>query len=62
MLLVDEASNQKGSGVGKVLEGPNGSNPCNLDSEPTKTRPNILARMRLAKELGAQMLTAKSDS
>ncbi|RDX83057.1 hypothetical protein CR513_36070, partial [Mucuna pruriens] len=58
MLLVDDPSNQKGSGVGIILEGPRGvlvkyNNQAKYEA--------LLAEIRLAK-VRAKVLIAKSDS
>jgi len=68
VLFVDGSSNQQGSGVGIILEGPNG-----LMIEQTlrfafKASNNqveyeaLVAGMLLAKEMGARSLLVKSDS
>ena len=68
VLSVDWSSNQKGSGVGVILEGPNkllikqalwfafkaNNNQTEYDA--------LIAGMLLAKEMGAKSLIAKSDS
>ncbi|RDX82658.1 Retrovirus-related Pol polyprotein from transposon 17.6, partial [Mucuna pruriens] len=57
-LLVDGSSNQSGSGAGVILEGPTGIIIDNNQAEYEA----LLAGMRLAQELEAKRLTAKSDS
>ncbi|RDX78296.1 Retrovirus-related Pol polyprotein from transposon 17.6, partial [Mucuna pruriens] len=67
-LSMDGASNQTGSGAGVILEGPNGVLIKKLLHFEFKASNNqaeyevLLAEMRLAKELEARALTAKSDS
>ncbi|RDX81505.1 hypothetical protein CR513_37805, partial [Mucuna pruriens] len=67
-LPIDGASNKKGNEVGGVLEGPNGVLIKQFLHFEFRARNNqveyetLLVRMRLAKELGAQILTTKSDS
>jgi len=68
LLSVDGSSNQQGSGVGIVLEGPNellieqalrfAFKASNNQAEYEA----LIAGMRLAKEMGARSLLAKSDS
>jgi len=68
MLSVDGSSNQQRSGVGIILEGPNGVlieqalrfafNTSNNQAEYEA----LIAGMLFAKEMGAQSLLAKSDS
>ncbi|RDX63400.1 rnhA, partial [Mucuna pruriens] len=67
-LLVDEASNPTGSGAGVILEGPNGvliEQSLHFEFKASNNQAEyeaLLAEMRLAKELEAKTLTAKSDS
>ncbi|XP_068486668.1 uncharacterized protein [Phaseolus vulgaris] len=67
LLSVDGSSNQQGSGVGVILEGPNGllieqalrafkANNNQVEYEA------LIVGMLLAEEMGAQSLLAKSDS
>jgi len=68
VLYVDGSSNQEGSGVGVILEGPNGLlieqalwfafKASNNQAEYEA----LIAGMLLAKEMGARSLVAKSDS
>ncbi|RDX76168.1 hypothetical protein CR513_43872, partial [Mucuna pruriens] len=53
-LFVHRASNQKGNGASVILEGPDSNNQAKYEA--------LLARMKLAGELWAQVLTPKSDS
>ncbi|RDX71215.1 hypothetical protein CR513_49452, partial [Mucuna pruriens] len=68
LLFVDRASNQSESGVGIILEGPKRVLIEQSLLSEFKANNNqaeyeaLLATMRLAKELDAQILTAKSDS
>ncbi|RDX80109.1 hypothetical protein CR513_39361, partial [Mucuna pruriens] len=55
-LSVDGSSNQKGSGAGIILEGQRGTSNNQVEYEA------LLVGMRLAKEVGAKVLIAKSDS
>ncbi|RDY00395.1 hypothetical protein CR513_16433, partial [Mucuna pruriens] len=66
LLLVDEASNQVGSGVGVILEGSNGvlieqSHHFEFKASNNQVEYEAFAGTRLAKELEAKVLTAKSD-
>ncbi|RDX92743.1 rnhA, partial [Mucuna pruriens] len=67
-LLVDRASNQMGSGAKVILEGPNGvliEQSLHFEFKANNNQAEykaLLAGMRLAKELEAKTLTAKSDS
>ncbi|RDY06927.1 hypothetical protein CR513_09023, partial [Mucuna pruriens] len=59
-LSINEASNQSRSGLGVILKGPDGvlvEQSFNNQAEYEA----LLAKMKLAKELDAQILTAKSD-
>ncbi|RDY13193.1 hypothetical protein CR513_01922, partial [Mucuna pruriens] len=56
IILVDGASNQKGSGAKILLKGPN-----RVSNNQAKYEA-LLVGIRLAEEIGAQVLTAKSDS
>jgi len=68
MLLVDGSSNQQGSGVGIILEGPNGvliEQALRFAFKASNNQAEyeaLIAGMLLAKEMGAQSLVAKSDS
>ena len=68
MLSVDGSSNQQGSGAEIILEGPNGVLIEQALCFAFKASNNqaeyeaLIARMLLAKEMGAQSLLAKSDS
>ncbi|RDX87250.1 hypothetical protein CR513_31311, partial [Mucuna pruriens] len=55
-LYIDGASNQAGSEASIILEGSEGASNNQAEYEA------LLVRIRLAKELDAQVLTAKSDS
>ncbi|RDX83156.1 hypothetical protein CR513_35952, partial [Mucuna pruriens] len=62
-LSVDGASNQLGSGTGVILEGPNRSLHFKFKVSNNQAEyETLLAGMKLAKELEARTLTAKSDS
>ncbi|RDX84749.1 Retrovirus-related Pol polyprotein from transposon 17.6, partial [Mucuna pruriens] len=67
-LSVDRASNQTGSKVGVILEGPNEvliEQSLHFEFKASNNQAEyeaLLAGMRLAKELEAKTLTAKSDS
>ncbi|RDX64165.1 hypothetical protein CR513_57312, partial [Mucuna pruriens] len=67
-LSVDEASNQTGSRIGVILKGPNGvliEQSLHFEFKASNNQAEyeaLLAGMRLAKELEARALTAKSDS
>ncbi|RDX65666.1 rnhA, partial [Mucuna pruriens] len=67
LLSINGASNQSGSGVGVILEGPNGVLVEQSLHSEFKTSNNqaeykvLLTGMRLAKELEAKTMTAKSD-
>jgi len=68
MLSVDGSSNQQGSGVGIVLEGPNGvliEQALRFTFKASNNQAEyeaLIAGMLLAKEMGARSLLAKSDS
>ena len=68
MLSVDGSSNQQGSGAGIILEGPNGvliEQALRFSFKASNNQAKyeaLIARMLLAKEMGAQSLVAKSDS
>ena len=68
MLSVDGSSNQQGSGVGIVLEGPNGvliEQALRFAFKASNNQAEyeaLITGMLLAKEMGAQSLLAKSDS
>jgi len=68
VLSVDGSSNQQGSGVGVILEGPDGLLLKQVLCFAFKASNNqaeyeaLIARMLLAKEMGARGLLAKSDS
>ncbi|RDX68866.1 hypothetical protein CR513_52113, partial [Mucuna pruriens] len=68
MLSIDGASNQKGSRAGIVLEGPNGvlvEQSLRFGFRASNNQAEYEALhvgMRLVEQLGAQTLTAKSDS
>ncbi|XP_068474867.1 uncharacterized protein [Phaseolus vulgaris] len=68
MLSVDGSSNQQGSGAGIVLEGPNGvliEQALRFAFKASNNQAEyevLIARMLLAKEMGAQSLLVKSDS
>ena len=68
MLSVDESSNQQGSGAGVILEGPNGVLIEQSLRYAFKASNNqaeyeaLIAGILLAKEMGARVLMAKSDS
>jgi len=68
LLSVDGSSNQQGSGVGIVLEGPNGvliEKALRFGFKASNNQAEyevVIARMLLAKEMGAQSLFVKSDS
>ncbi|RDY09374.1 Gypsy retrotransposon integrase-like protein 1, partial [Mucuna pruriens] len=68
LLSVDRASNQAGSGVGVILEGLNGvliEQSLHFELKANNNQAEyeaLLAEIRLAKELEAKVLTAKSDS
>ncbi|RDX97626.1 hypothetical protein CR513_19581, partial [Mucuna pruriens] len=65
---MDEASNQTGSGAGVIFEGQNGvliEQSLHFEFKANNNQAEyeaLLVRMRLAKELEAKSLTAKSDS
>ncbi|RDX73692.1 hypothetical protein CR513_46659, partial [Mucuna pruriens] len=67
-LSVDGALNRIGSGVGVILEGPNGiliEQSLHFEFRANNKQAEykaLLARMKLAGELGVRILTAKSDS
>jgi len=67
-LLVDGSSNQQGSGVGIVFEGPNGvliEQALRFAFKAINNQSKyeaLIAGMLLAKEMGARSLLAKSDS
>ncbi|XP_068503883.1 uncharacterized protein [Phaseolus vulgaris] len=67
-VTVDGSSNQQGSGVGIILEGPNGvliEQALRFAFKASNNQAEyeaLIARMLLAKEMGAQSLLAKSDS
>ena len=68
LLSVDGSSNQQGSGVGIVLEGPNGlliEQALRFAFKASNNQAEyeaLIAGMLLAKEMGARSLLAKSDS
>ena len=68
MLSVDGSSNKQGSGAGVILEGPNGLLIEQALRFAFKASNNqveyeaLIARMLLAKEMGARSLLVKSDS
>jgi len=68
VLSVDGSSNQQGSGVGVILEGPNGLLIEQAIRFAFKASNNkveyeaMIVGMLLAKEMGAKVLLAKSDS
>jgi len=68
VLSVDESSNKQGSSAGIILEGPNGLLIEQALRFAFKANNNqaeyeaLVARMLLAKELGARSLLVKSDS
>jgi len=68
MLSVDGSSNQQGSGVGIILEGPNGvliEQALRFAFKASNNQAEyeaLIAGMLLAKEMGTQSLLAKSDS
>jgi len=68
VLYIDGSSNQQGSGVGVILEGPNGLLIVQALRFAFKATNNqaefeaLIAGMLLAKEMGAKGLRAKSDS
>jgi len=68
MLSVDGSSNKQGSGVGIVLEGPNGvliEQALRFAFKASNNQAEyeaLIAGMLLAKEMGAHSLLAKSDS
>ena len=68
MLSVDGSSNQQGSGVGVILEGPDGLLIEQAlwfafkDSKNQAKYEALIVGMLLAKEMGANGLLAKSDS
>ncbi|RDX98911.1 hypothetical protein CR513_18099, partial [Mucuna pruriens] len=68
LLSVDEASNQVGSGVGVILEGSNGvliEQSLHFEFKANNNQAEyeaLLVGMRLASELEAKVLTAKSNS
>ena len=68
MLLVDGSSNQQGSGAGVVLEGPNGvliEQSLRFAFKASNNQEEyeaLIAGILLAKEMGAKVLVAKSDS
>ncbi|RDX99004.1 hypothetical protein CR513_18004, partial [Mucuna pruriens] len=63
LLLVDGASNQTGSDVGVILEGSNKSLHFEFRASNNQAKYEaLLAGMRLAKELEAKLLFAKSNS
>ena len=68
MLSVDGSSNQRGSGAGIILEGPNGVlieqalRFAFKESNNQEEYEALIAGMLLAKEMGSQSLLAKSDS
>ncbi|RDY10129.1 hypothetical protein CR513_05404, partial [Mucuna pruriens] len=68
MLSVDGSSNKKGSGVGVILEGPGGvlveQSLCfNFQTSNNQAEYEaLLAKIRLTKEVGARVLTIKSNS
>ncbi|RDX88404.1 hypothetical protein CR513_30003, partial [Mucuna pruriens] len=67
-LLMDGASNQMRSGAGVILEGPNGvliEQSLHFEFRTSNNQAEyevLLVGMRLAKDLEAKVLTAKSDS
>ena len=68
MLSGEGSSNQQGSGAGIILEGPNGvliEQALHFAFKASNNQAEyeaLIARMLLAKEMGAQSLLAKSDS
>jgi len=68
VLSVDGSSNQQGSGVGVILEGPNGlliEHALRFVFKESNNQAEyeaLTARMLLGKEMGARSLLAKSDS
>jgi len=68
VLSVDRSSNQQGSGAGVILEGPNGVlieqslRFAFKDSNNQAEYEALIAGILLAKEMGARVLMAKSDS
>jgi len=68
VLSVDGSSNQQGSGAGVILEGSNGlliEQALRLAFKASNNQAEyeaLIARMLLAKEMGARSLLAKSDS
>jgi len=68
VLSVDGSSNQQGSGVGVILEGPNGvliEQSLRFAFKASNNQAEygaLIARILLAKEMGARVLMAKSDS
>ena len=67
-LYVDGSSNGKGSGAGVILEGPNDITlkySLKFDFQETNNQAKyeaLVAGLQLAKEVGAEMLSIKSDS
>ncbi|RDY06170.1 hypothetical protein CR513_09890, partial [Mucuna pruriens] len=57
-LSVDKASNQRGNRESVILEGLNEASNNQAEYEALL----LLTRMKLARDLGGQILTAKSDS
>ena len=68
VLLVDKSSNQQGSGAGVILEGPNGvliEQSLRFTFKASNNQAEyeaLIASILLAKEMGARVLMAKSDS
>jgi len=68
VLSVDESSNQQGSGAGVILEGPNGvliEQSLRFAFKASNNQAEyeaLVAGILLAKEMGAKVLVAKSDS
>ena len=63
VLSVDGSSNQQGSGAGVILEGPNGVLRFAFKASNNQAEYEaLIAGILLAKEMGARVLMAKSDS
>jgi len=68
VLSVDGSSNQQGSGAGVILEGPNGvliEQSLRFSFKASNNQAEyeaLIAGILLAKEMGARVLMAKSDS